>query len=144
MFSSPNQSANERKHCLPFRPCDVVIPADNTGYAYMLISLQDRDTVYIGATRNLYRRFHEHNAGVGAKTTCPESLLPWALFAYVTGFEEDSQRYFTFESRWKWQLHINQARTTEEKAAAAKTLMAAADWRDADLRYVKCGSLTSI
>ena len=144
MFSSLDQSANERRQCLPFRPCDVVIPTNNSGYSYMLISLRDRDTVYIGATRNLYRRLREHNAGVRAEGTRPEYLRPWGLLAYVTGFEEDTRLCFVFERYWKTQLLTNHARTPEEKAAAAKTLMACARWRDLDLRYVKCGNLTAV
>ena len=81
-----------------FRAKDAIIspvPA-----VYLLISTRDLHFFYIGETNNLVRRIHEHNTGNGPEINRQLQLLPFALFAYVTGFQTSNERK-SFESNWK-------------------------------------------
>ena len=83
------------------RATDAEIPCDDSGYAYILLSVRDRDTTYIGQTQNLTKRLDQHNRGIGAKQTRPEYLRPWSLLAYVTGFNGHRQAHREFETAWE-------------------------------------------
>ena len=91
----------------PYRIADVVLPQCNTGYVYMLISLRHPNFTYIGTTLCLRNRLQAHNCGRGAAETTPMYLRPFALFAYICGFNDNcsiknkkSLRY-TVEKKWK-------------------------------------------
>ena len=91
----------------PYRIADVVLPQCNTGYVYMLISLRHPNYTYIGTTLCLRNRLQAHNCGRGAAETTPMYLRPFALFAYICGFNDDcciknkkSLRY-SIEKKWK-------------------------------------------
>ena len=85
----------------PFRPVDVEIPYDNTGYCYLLVSLRETNTTYIGQTNNIRRRLREHNTGYGSVQTTDERLRPWALLTLVCGFQCDRRAQQEFECRWQ-------------------------------------------
>lgn len=85
----------------PYRPCDIALPRDNTGFCYILISLADKATTYIGKTYDLHRRILEHNSGSGSLQTAPEHLRPWALLAFVCGFDHVCNEVTAFEGFWK-------------------------------------------
>ena len=72
----------------PYRIADVVLPQCNTGYVYMLISLRHPNFTYIGTTLCLRNRLQAHNCGHGAAETTPMYLRPFALFAYICGFND--------------------------------------------------------
>ena len=71
----------------PYRIRDISLPQCNTGYVYMLISIKDTSFSYIGKTYSIRRRIQHHNSGVGSVSTEPLHLRPYALFAYICGFE---------------------------------------------------------
>ena len=83
-----------------YRPMDIVLPRDQTGFVYILMSLKDPKHLYIGSTKNLIRRFQEHNTGWGARQTALSWLRPWALLAYVCGFDGHAPTYVGFENDW--------------------------------------------
>ncbi len=85
----------------PFRLCDMPLPQCNTGFVYMLVSTQDYTFSYIGETMNISSRLNDHNSGYGSATTLPLSLRPYALFAYVCGFDGDKVLRRNFEYMWK-------------------------------------------
>lgn len=85
----------------PFRPVDVELPYDNTGYSYLLVSLRHPNATYIGQTNNIRRRLREHNSGYGAIQTRDSRLRPWALLTLVCGFDGDRQAQQEFEQRWQ-------------------------------------------
>ena len=88
---------------LHFDP-DIVdqLPEDNIWCCYVLLSCQDKKTTYIGQTSNLCRRLREHNSSFGLEPDSPEDLRPWAVAAYVTGFDADGRAStLAFESEWK-------------------------------------------
>ena len=65
---------------------------------------------YIGETQNIGVRLNQHNSGFGSETTCPLSLRPYALFAYVCGFEGDRKLRRQFEDMWKTRRDIERRR----------------------------------
>lgn len=83
------------------RPIDIELPSTDSGFVYILVSLQDKKSLYIGQTTNLVRRLRDHNRGAGAKATAEPLLRPWALLAYVTGFGKDTRARQRFEGAWK-------------------------------------------
>ena len=86
----------------PFRPIDVPLPADRTGFCYLLVSLREPDAWYIGETVRLGERLNQHNTGIGgAIQTKSLHLRPWALLCFVTGFQGDKNRRKEFESTWQ-------------------------------------------
>ena len=56
---------------------------------------------YIGETMNIHAHLDQHNSGIESQTTCPVSLRPYALFAYVCGFEANRTLKRRFEESWK-------------------------------------------
>ena len=44
---------------------------------------------------------NQHNQDYGSQTTCNPSLRPFALFAYVCGFEGNKNLREQFELHWK-------------------------------------------
>ena len=85
----------------PFRLSDMRAPDCNTGCVYMLVSMKVPTYSYIGETKNIHACLNAHNSGNGANSTLPESLRPYALFAYVCGFEDNKTLRQNFEKTWK-------------------------------------------
>ena len=85
----------------PFLLQDMPLPQCNTGFVYMLVSTRDHTFCYIGETVNITVRLNQHNSGYGSITTCPSSLRPYALFAYVCGFDDNKMLRRSFEYMWK-------------------------------------------
>ena len=67
----------------------------------MFVSTRDLSFSYIGQTNSIITRLNQHNSGHGSSTTCPLSLRPFALFAYVCGFDNDTRLQLHFEDMWK-------------------------------------------
>ena len=67
-------AVNQNLH--PFCPRNVVQPNDGSGYCYILVSLKNMRTTYIGQTRRLVQRLHEHNFGYGSQGTSDYKLRP--------------------------------------------------------------------
>ena len=83
-----------------FRPRDVPVPNDNTGYVYILVSTRNTNYVYIGSCNCLHTRFRQHNSGYGADQTTSPTLRPWALLGFVSGFQGQNAIRIQFENRW--------------------------------------------
>jgi predicted GIY-YIG superfamily endonuclease len=59
-----------------------------TGYVYFLLSVRNRSYCYIGTTTNCTRRrIQEHNSGYGSQSTAPAYRHPFAVMAYICGFD---------------------------------------------------------
>jgi hypothetical protein len=50
---------------------------------------------------HLTTRLAQHNSGFGARQTSPAHLRPWAILAYVAGFNGNRQEMLSFETGWK-------------------------------------------
>ena len=132
-----------------YRPRDVPIPNDNTGQVYILVSTKDTGFVYIGSTFNLSYRFKQHNSGYGADQTCPSSLRPWAILAYVTGFNGNENQFRRFENRWiqeKQKMLSDTTIQTSVEAIVAIAKQIIFDWGDNnnELKFVECGTFQRI
>ena len=86
----------------PFRIADYSFPSASTGYVYMLISVRHQSFTYIGQTKCLRRRLQEHNSGQGSLTTNNRRYVPYAVIAYVCGF--DNNRHLQLYVEHQWQL----------------------------------------
>jgi hypothetical protein len=85
----------------PFRICDVELPACRTGYVYFLISVRSMDYTYIGQTMCIRTRLRSHNSGYGSSSTEPVHLRPFALMAFICGFDGRKRLREFVEYMWK-------------------------------------------
>ena len=94
----------------PFHLNDgAVLPTDNTGYVYCLISKEHRDHIYIGETKNLCQRLIQHNSGSGSLSTENIRYRPWAVAAYICGLGHMTKvERMGLERRWK--MHVQNLR----------------------------------
>ena len=72
-----------------YRPMKISLPDRCCGFLYVIVSTKIVNTFYIGETRDLRRRLHEHNSGKGAAFTSNPDYQPWGLLCYVCGFDDD-------------------------------------------------------
>ena len=133
-----------------FKPRDVLLPPDNTGFVYILVSTKDLNSLYIGSCFNLIRRFTQHNSGYGALQTAPSSLRPWAILAYVCGFEAQQDRFFRFEQSWilrKQQMHASNPMSVSIEGIVSIGADLVSEFNQqfgTSLLFVKAGTLTNI
>jgi DNA replication protein DnaC/predicted GIY-YIG superfamily endonuclease len=86
----------------PFRMSDLPILTDTSGTVYVLLSLQDMRTMYIGQTKHLNGRIVKHNSNSGrSHQTADPTLQPWALLCIVCGFEGNRTAMMNMESAWE-------------------------------------------
>ena len=97
----PERQRVFNQETFPYRIADISLPDDNTGYVYMLLSVKRQDYVYIGKTNNLIERLRAHNSGNGSSSTEPSHLRPYALYAYICGFDSRNTLMLAVENQWK-------------------------------------------
>ena len=86
----------------PFRMCDGIIPTDNSGFVYCLVSVRNPSRIYIGETECLSQRLIQHNSGHGAEGTRDIRHRPWAVASYICGLSNMvSNDRFSLERDWK-------------------------------------------
>jgi predicted GIY-YIG superfamily endonuclease len=87
----------------PYRTCDILIPRDNSGYVYMLVSVKNVHRDYIGQCVNLSKRFYKHNStGGGSKGTADPRYQPYFLAGYICGMGHLTKaERETLERRWQ-------------------------------------------
>jgi GIY-YIG catalytic domain. len=86
----------------PYHPKDYPISSAHAtphGFLYMLLSLADRRSFYIGQTTNLRKRLHAHNNLISASGADPR-YRPWVPLIYFTGFQSAKQRR-SMEHKWQ-------------------------------------------
>ena len=127
----------------PYRAIDISLPVEGAGVVYMLVSTVDQSTVYVGQTLYLSQRLNQHNSGSGSTQTRSEFLRPWALFAYICGFDTGKDERLAVESEWKTAvLALSPHALLDEKATAAAIAMERYHSRFPDrkrLVFVRCG-----
>ena len=128
-----------------FVPRDVLLPPDNTGFVYLLVSLRG-NVIYIGSCFNLILRLQRHNSGFGATQTAPESLRPWAVMAYICGFQGSENHFRRVENDWiaakNRQLRLNRSATASDIVSIGHAIME--NYNNIDnlqLRFVHAGAL---
>ena len=90
---------NQSNH--PLRQQDLPIPSDRSGVVYLIVSINEPSSFYIGMTQDMGKRIRQHNSGIGAQESSDSSKRPWGLFAYVSGFAFDRSKMRQFELRWQ-------------------------------------------
>jgi hypothetical protein len=83
-----------------YRPKDMTMPTHELGYVYMLVSTKMPSCIYIGSTKCLIKRWRQHNSGYGSKQTQSIKFRPWAILAFIVGFDGDAACYLQVEDRW--------------------------------------------
>ena len=142
----------------PYCAANVEVPNNSSGFCYLLAStargVEGRVT-YIGQTRNLVARFKNHKLGAGPSATADPGLKPWAMLAYISGFEGAGQAQRMYLERL-WQVardRTNRRRrrqnmsplTADEIADLGKRLVGRGVYRCCPglegkrLAFVRCG-----
>jgi len=137
-----------RQQFHPFRPADVGIPQELSGYCYILLSLEDGYTTYIGETNDLLTRLRQHNSGWGSLQTASTQLRPWALLSYVCGFDGSKVHMQRFEREWQqkrdFNFRVRRRLCPSQIADLARSVMG--EWAvhdhlsHLDLRYMQTGT----
>ena len=119
-ISSDNPSRNDTTldfpEIYPFRLNDGnILPTDNTGFVYCLISVRHKEKIYIGQTQCLSQRLIQHNSGHGSNSTQDIRYRPWAIAGYICGLSHmlkiDRER---LERNWKIKVQNLIARGTND------------------------------
>ena len=94
-------------NAFPYCPKDYPIStaqATPHGFLYMLLSLADRKSFYIGQTTDLRKRLHTHNNIISGSTGADPRYRPWVPLVYFTGFQNSKERH---AMEYKWQQERN-------------------------------------
>lgn len=93
----------------PYSVFDSILPDARTGYVYLLASVRNMDTTYVGQTIDLKRRFSQHNSGNGSTGTCNIADRPWALVGYICGLGHlDQSGRMQLETQWRGYNQLSQ------------------------------------
>ena len=132
------------------RPRDVPLPTDQQGYVYLIVSTRDFSTTYIGSAFDLNDRWRRHNNGIAAKQMTPIRLRPWAILAYIAGFDGNESKFRSVEREWialkqDMQRNPNVQLTVQSIHNAGKDVVAMHNRRTGDLlRFVSCGTIERV
>jgi hypothetical protein len=138
---------NQNKH--PLRKMDIDLSEDTSGFVYLLVSLKDRQSTYVGETGNMIKRLREHNSGFGATSTAIPSLRPWALMGYIVGFDGPSPRNQRKYYEISWQQRLRTLRDvkkrilTPDDIADQAVLLIKENNKEGRLRYVQHSTFNS-
>ena len=131
-----------------FRPRDTAIPPHRLGFVYMLVSTRELSTIYLGSTFDLKKRWERHNKGFGAKQTSPIHLRPWAILAYIVGFDGNRAQFELVENLWiaaKERMRRDHSTRLSVQAILNKGKDIVADYNRHNplclLRFVSCGTI---
>ena len=61
------------------------IPTENTRYVYCLVSVRNKDNIYIGQTKCLAQRLIQYNSGTVSRSAGDIQNRPWAVASYICG-----------------------------------------------------------
>lgn len=102
-----NQNSLTQKN-FPYRPKDFTLPACNTGYVYMIVSIKDKWYHDIHTTSTLRTSINNHNKGTFTSETQPSSKRPYVLLAFICGFERNIEMMKQIRQKWKERLYTLQ------------------------------------
>ncbi len=151
LFSETSVPGTQTSHSQPsvitestiYRPCDAVV--GDTACVYVLVSTRDTNYCYIGQTDNMGLRLSDHNSGNGASGTSHTILMPWAIGAYITGFQSKRKRE-SFEALWKVAGRNRGASSLQSFIHVATTLISQENSNmppsQSKLRLITCGTIT--
>jgi hypothetical protein len=107
----------------PFRFKDIPLPQDRSGVVYLLVSIKDTASIYIGQTNDLSNRINSHNSGTGAIESAPEEKRPWGIYAYIAGFGGDRSLMRQVEARWQNIVHTVKPNCPKDAVALGQRMI---------------------
>jgi hypothetical protein len=117
---------------IPFRPIDIQLPQEGSGYYINIVLLQDMGTTYIGQVLSLVNWLNQHNWDIGSLQTSDPRLRPWSLILFVCGFDGNCDMMHSFEIDWQRRReHMLQAGTItmpEQIADIARMIITEWNW----------------
>jgi hypothetical protein len=129
----------------PFLPMYRELPSTACGYAYMLTSMSCVAPSYIGECLDLHAELRKHNTGYGAQETRNTALHPWGVYAFVFGFNQNSDDNglqaridFVFE----WRVRITDNTQPDEVFRVCSDVTN--DWANGTSRLGCRGQLTAV
>ena len=147
----------------PYYAMNIDVPNNNSGFCYLLASTAtgaEGRVTYIGQTPNLVARFEKHKAGAGPRTSADPGLKPWAILAYVSGFEgADVAGRMYLERLWQVRRDRTNAKHRQQNmsllnanqvADLGKTLVEKRMYRNCpelankNLVFVRCGKFQAL
>jgi len=84
----------------PFRIVDFSLPQDNTGAVYMVVSTKNPNIVHIDTTFCLRTKLNYHNTGYSVHSNLPICDRPYALLAYICGFNRNKDLMHNIMELW--------------------------------------------
>jgi hypothetical protein len=129
---------------LPYNVRNVIIPTHSNGFVYLLLSLRDHNSTYIGQTKNLSTRLTQHNSGCGTIVTANPRLRPWHVIGFITGFLPDEKhRRTAIEQAWQSRRNLagKYSLNPLEVLQIGKDLLQEMNelwYSDAQLNFVQC------
>lgn len=69
------------------------------------MSLKENSFIYIGETQCLKTRLGNHNSGNGSTLTTPLHLRPYAIIAFICGFDGNKILRRQIERQWQEKMH---------------------------------------
>jgi predicted GIY-YIG superfamily endonuclease len=128
-----------------FQPIDIQLQQEGSGYCYIIVSLRNMGTTYIGQALSLVNRLNQHNRGISSLQASDPRLRPWSLISFVCGFDGNHDMMHRFEINWqRRQEHMLQAgmiTMPEQIADVPWMIITERNWDGlgSDLRYVRAG-----
>ena len=113
------------------------LPQCNTGYVYFIVSVRNKRAYYIGETMCLKTRLRQHNSGSGTFFMNKIGRRPWALFAYITGFDKKRNLMKSVENSWQKLCHdaVSDGVRSMKEIASTASLITENSYRN-ELRFI--------
>ena len=119
----------------PYDVSSSNIPTDQTGFVYFVVSLSNIGYTYVGETSSLARRIKQHNSGSNGAIGTPSYNRPYALFAYVCGFNCQKNIQIYVEAQWKIQRDRLMDRGVTNLASLALCVQPIIDTINSNMTY---------
>ena len=150
LAAAPSNSSSSSINVLTtnYLPWNVVLPEDETGFVYLLVSTKMPNVFYIGETDNIRRSLRQHNCGNGASATRPIERRPWGVLALATGFST-SNMAINEQQRKRLESTLNYKCSTIGPNVTSRIIFSMfeecakrfADTNDLVINVIQCGSL---
>ena len=151
-LSNPYETAIDLQALQHLQPLSTtVLPTYGEHVAYMIASVHQVNSTYVGHTKCIRKRLNAHNSyGGGSRGTGGHhrALAPWGLFAMVVGFD-DKHDAASFEGHWKLSIATQQSRSggrlsVTQKAAIAQQIINSHHFSQMqNLRLVLCAKISN-
>lgn len=132
----------------PYLPLYQELPTAPYGYVYLLVSLSEYRCYFVGEGQDLKSAFRDHNTGHGYVETRDTQLQPWAVYAFITGFDaptRESARDQRIEFATQWRSAISmRGLTADDVYLTGRQLAERANDDGLPVVIVKCGETVNV